>query len=186
MQVQKRYQCLKAAYEELRQILPKFPYEKLTRMDTVRLAIIYMSFMTDLLVGKDENDIEVRSLKYGWTSVREKLQQQMAQQPRAAAAETAVAQQVVFTQQMSAVGVTFTATADYSTLMTPPLHPMHTATCHCQCLLSMLCQQTKRKKLTNKQNINKQKLSSSFISCFVFHKHHSITSRALRCVFFTL
>ena len=101
MQVQKRYQCWKAAYEELRQILPKFPYEKLARMDTVRLAIIFMSFMTDLLAGKDENEIKVRSLEHGWKSVREKLQQQLAQQQRAAAPGTAVAQQVVFTQQMS-------------------------------------------------------------------------------------
>ena len=77
--------------------------------------------MMDILAGKDENDIEVRNLKHGWPS----LPEQMAQQYRAAAAETAVARQAVFTYYMSAVGVTPTAIADYCILMTPPPPTAH-------------------------------------------------------------
>ena len=83
---------LNDAFEELRQIVPTFSHEKkISRIDTLRLAIIYISFMTDILAGKDEKDIEVRSLKHGWTSVREKLQQQMAAQQQRAVTEIAAA-----------------------------------------------------------------------------------------------
>ena len=88
----KRMLSLNDAFEELRQIVPTFSHEKkISRIDTLRLAIIYISFMTEILAGKEESDIEVKSLKHGWTSVREKLQQQMAAQQQQAAAEMAAA-----------------------------------------------------------------------------------------------
>ena len=88
----KRMLSLNDAFEELRQIVPTFAHEKkISRIDTLRLAIVYISFMADILAGKDENDIEIKSLKHGWTSVREKLQQQMA-------AQQAAAQQAVLSQ----------------------------------------------------------------------------------------
>lgn len=41
---------LNEAFDELRQKVPTFAYEKrLSRIDTLRLAIVYISFMTDLL-----------------------------------------------------------------------------------------------------------------------------------------
>ena len=108
---------LNDAFEELRQIVPTFSHEKkISRIDTLRLAIIYISFMTDILAGKDENDIEVRSLKHGWTSVREKLQQQMAAQQQRAVTEIAAAQQAAINQQMAVAA----SANDFCTLMTTP------------------------------------------------------------------
>ncbi|CAL8296373.1 unnamed protein product [Lota lota] len=46
----KRMYSLNEAFDELRRKVPTFPYEKrLSRIDTLRLAMVYISFMTDLL-----------------------------------------------------------------------------------------------------------------------------------------
>ncbi|XP_072303225.1 fer3-like protein [Eucyclogobius newberryi] len=46
----KRMFSLNEAFDELRRKVPTFAYEKrLSRIDTLRLAIIYISFMMDLL-----------------------------------------------------------------------------------------------------------------------------------------
>ena len=77
----KRMLSLNEAFDELRACVPTFAHEKkISRIDTLRLAIIYISFMADILEGKDEAEVEMKSLKHGWTSVREKLQQQMQAQ----------------------------------------------------------------------------------------------------------
>lgn len=46
----KRMFSLNEAFDELRRKVPTFAYEKrLSRIDTLRLAIVYISFMTELL-----------------------------------------------------------------------------------------------------------------------------------------
>lgn len=46
----KRMFSLNEAFDELRRKVPTFAYEKrLSRIETLRLAIVYISFMTDLL-----------------------------------------------------------------------------------------------------------------------------------------
>lgn len=46
----RRMFSLNEAFDELRRKVPTFAYEKrLSRIDTLRLAIVYISFMTDLL-----------------------------------------------------------------------------------------------------------------------------------------
>ncbi|XP_041811911.1 fer3-like protein [Chelmon rostratus] len=52
----KRMFSLNEAFDELRRKVPTFAYEKrLSRIDTLRLAIVYISFMTDLLEQKSQN-----------------------------------------------------------------------------------------------------------------------------------
>nr|XP_046274211.1 fer3-like protein [Scatophagus argus] len=52
----KRMFSLNEAFDELRRKVPTFAYEKrLSRIDTLRLAIVYISFMTDLLEQKGQN-----------------------------------------------------------------------------------------------------------------------------------
>ncbi|XP_040045435.2 protein Fer3 [Gasterosteus aculeatus] len=49
----KRMFSLNEAFDELRRKVPTFAYEKrLSRIDTLRLAIVYISFMTDLLSAR--------------------------------------------------------------------------------------------------------------------------------------
>ncbi|XP_065804588.1 protein Fer3 [Labrus bergylta] len=53
----KRMFSLNEAFDELRTKVPTFAYEKrLSRIDTLRLAIIYISFMTDLLEQNIQNN----------------------------------------------------------------------------------------------------------------------------------
>ena len=48
----KRMFSLNEAFDQLREIVPIFAYEKkLSRIETLRLAIIYIAFMTELVVG---------------------------------------------------------------------------------------------------------------------------------------
>nr|XP_015213313.1 PREDICTED: fer3-like protein [Lepisosteus oculatus] len=55
----KRMFSLNEAFDELRKKVPTFAYEKrLSRIETLRLAIVYISFMTDLL---KENERETES-----------------------------------------------------------------------------------------------------------------------------
>ncbi|XP_070778492.1 fer3-like protein [Enoplosus armatus] len=52
----KRMFSLNEAFDELRRKVPTFAYEKrLSRIDTLRLAIVYISFMTDLLEENSQN-----------------------------------------------------------------------------------------------------------------------------------
>ncbi|KAM8766606.1 protein Fer3-like [Acanthopagrus schlegelii] len=52
----KRMFSLNEAFDELRRKVPTFAYEKrLSRIDTLRLAIVYISFMTDLLEQNRQN-----------------------------------------------------------------------------------------------------------------------------------
>lgn len=52
----KRMFSLNEAFDELRRKVPTFAYEKtLSRIDTLRLAIVYISFMTDLLKQHSKN-----------------------------------------------------------------------------------------------------------------------------------
>ena len=51
---------LNESFDLLRKRVPTFAYEKrLSRIETLRLAITYISFMTDLLEGKNEKDIKL-------------------------------------------------------------------------------------------------------------------------------
>lgn len=55
----KRMFGLNEAFDELRRKVPTFAYEKrLSRIDTLRLAIVYIAFMTDLL-GQSSQDSPV-------------------------------------------------------------------------------------------------------------------------------
>ena len=54
---------LNEAFDELRKRLPAFNYEKrLSRIETLRLAMTYISFMQGISEGKDPNDVKL--LKY--------------------------------------------------------------------------------------------------------------------------
>ncbi len=51
---------LNEAFDNLRKKVPTFAYEKrLSRIETLRLAITYISFMADLIEGKDPKDIKL-------------------------------------------------------------------------------------------------------------------------------
>ena len=50
----RRMSSLNQAFDRLRRRVPAFPHEKrLSRIQTLRLAILYISFMTELLSGQD-------------------------------------------------------------------------------------------------------------------------------------
>ncbi|XP_032895239.1 fer3-like protein [Amblyraja radiata] len=52
----KRMFSLNEAFDQLRKRVPTFAYEKrLSRIETLRLAIVYISFMTELLDNKEKN-----------------------------------------------------------------------------------------------------------------------------------
>ena len=53
---------LKEAFRELRDCLPTFSYErKLSRIETLRLAITYIGFLREILEGKNPEDIELNN-----------------------------------------------------------------------------------------------------------------------------
>ncbi len=55
---------LNEAFDELRTRVPTFAYEKrLSRIETLRLAITYISFMADVVEGKDPKEVKLVSLK---------------------------------------------------------------------------------------------------------------------------
>lgn len=56
---ERRRMCsLNTAFERLRRRVPAFPHEKrLSRIQTLRLAIMYITFMTELLTGRDINTL---------------------------------------------------------------------------------------------------------------------------------
>jgi len=56
----KRMFNLNEAFDSLRKVLPTFTYEKrLSRIETLRLAIIYIDFLTKFLQGKNPQDISL-------------------------------------------------------------------------------------------------------------------------------
>ena len=60
----KRMYNLNTAFDVLRTQVPKFSYEKkLSRIETLRLAITYISFMTDVLHGKDPTEVKLPQVK---------------------------------------------------------------------------------------------------------------------------
>ena len=49
---------LNTAFDRLRRRVPAFPHEKrLSRIQTLRLALTYISFMTEILTGQDINEM---------------------------------------------------------------------------------------------------------------------------------
>lgn len=69
---------LNEAFDELRKRLPAFNYEKrLSRIETLRLAMTYISFMKDISDGNDPNDVKL--LKYQ-TAMDENLYRSMQDQ----------------------------------------------------------------------------------------------------------
>lgn len=55
---------LNEAFDELRKRLPAFNYEKrLSRIETLRLAMTYIGFMKEVTTGKDPCDIELQKYK---------------------------------------------------------------------------------------------------------------------------
>jgi hypothetical protein len=67
----KRMFSLNEAFDQLREIVPIFAYEKkLSRIETLRLAIIYIAFMTELVLsGKtvDEASLNASVVLSQWT-----------------------------------------------------------------------------------------------------------------------
>ncbi len=56
----KRMFNLNEAFDQLRTKIPKFSYEKkMSRIETLRLAITYISFMTDVLQGIDPSEVKL-------------------------------------------------------------------------------------------------------------------------------
>ena len=65
----KRMFSLNEAFDELRKKVPTFAYEKrLSRIETLRLAITYISFMAEVVDGKDPKDVKLPTSKFGWTN----------------------------------------------------------------------------------------------------------------------
>ena len=55
---------LNEAFDLLRKRVPAFSYEKrLSRIDTLRLAVIYIGFMEDVLNGKQVDEVQLRELQ---------------------------------------------------------------------------------------------------------------------------
>ncbi|XP_070566580.1 uncharacterized protein [Ptychodera flava] len=52
------------AFDELRKKVPTFAYEKgLSRIETLKLAIVYISFLKEVLEGKDVDEVKLRNLQ---------------------------------------------------------------------------------------------------------------------------
>ncbi|XP_070566582.1 uncharacterized protein [Ptychodera flava] len=59
----KRMLSLNKGIDELRKIVPTFAYEKkLSRIETLRLAMVYIAFMTDIVNGIDAKDIKLKRM----------------------------------------------------------------------------------------------------------------------------
>ncbi|CAH1789391.1 unnamed protein product [Owenia fusiformis] len=62
---------LNEAFDVLRKQVPTFAYEKrLSRIETLRLAITYISFMAQIVDGKEPSDIKLHSKGLGWNSLK--------------------------------------------------------------------------------------------------------------------
>ena len=73
----KRMFSMNDGFDELRKHLPRFSYEnKLSRIETLRLAIIYIQYMTDIVKNnKNPTDASIRSLKHGWPTSKPRFPQ---------------------------------------------------------------------------------------------------------------
>ena len=73
----KRMFSMNDGFDELRKHLPRFSYEnKLSRIETLRLAIIYIQYMTDIVKNnKNPSDASIRSLKHGWPTSKPRFPQ---------------------------------------------------------------------------------------------------------------
>ena len=61
----RRMVSLNDAFDILRRSVPTFSYEKkLSRIETLRLAITYMAFLSDILAGKDPKDVKLMKTKH--------------------------------------------------------------------------------------------------------------------------
>ncbi|XP_033120380.1 uncharacterized protein LOC117119657 [Anneissia japonica] len=59
----RRMFSLNEAFDELRKFVPTFAYEKrLSRIETLRLAMIYIEFMADVLNGKEVSDCKLKKV----------------------------------------------------------------------------------------------------------------------------
>lgn len=68
----RRMMSLNDAFDILRRSLPTFSYEKkLSRIETLRLALTYIAFMTDVLSGVKPKDVKLLPLKSPALSRRE-------------------------------------------------------------------------------------------------------------------
>ncbi|XP_070566581.1 pancreas transcription factor 1 subunit alpha-like [Ptychodera flava] len=57
----RRMFSLNNAFDELRKIVPTFAYEKkISRIETLRLAMIYIAFMTDVINGMDVKQVKLK------------------------------------------------------------------------------------------------------------------------------
>lgn len=63
---------LNEAFDDLRKRVPTFAYEKrLSRIETLRLAIAYIAFMSELVKGKEPHEIRLTGIRApGWTPSR--------------------------------------------------------------------------------------------------------------------
>ncbi|XP_002733196.1 uncharacterized protein LOC100371559 [Saccoglossus kowalevskii] len=67
----KRMFNLNEAFDELRKRVPTFAYEKrLSRIETLRLAIVYIAFMGDIVSGKDEKDVKLMQIKTNFNQLK--------------------------------------------------------------------------------------------------------------------
>ena len=68
---------LNEAFDTLRKIVPTFAYEKrLSRIETLRLAITYISFMSDVVKGKDPKEVELKALSGStWSVIKELIEE---------------------------------------------------------------------------------------------------------------
>lgn len=65
------------AFDRLRRKVPTFAYEKrLSRIETLRLAITYIQFMTELLTGQPSSPSPYSSIHYNHQHHHLHLQQQ--------------------------------------------------------------------------------------------------------------
>ncbi|XP_006814556.1 uncharacterized protein LOC102805963 [Saccoglossus kowalevskii] len=60
----KRMFNINEAFDELRKTVPTFAYEKrLSRIETLKLAIMYISFLGDVVNGKEVDEVQLRKLR---------------------------------------------------------------------------------------------------------------------------
>ena len=73
----KRMFNLNEAFDILRKKVPTFAYEKrLSRIETLRLAITYISFMSDVVNGKDPDSVDLKELsERNWLSLQNMSEQ---------------------------------------------------------------------------------------------------------------
>jgi hypothetical protein len=74
---------LNESFDSLRKKVPTFAYEKrLSRIETLRLAITYISFLAEVVDGKDPNDVKLLSPKgAGWAAFKRMAAQHAGESP---------------------------------------------------------------------------------------------------------